>query len=83
MTDILDTVAEELSHFTPSNPTEYLASQIARKLSDTDKLRQYLVLFEHYPEEVLISAFRRCSENETLDGESFLRHFRELTMQTS
>jgi hypothetical protein len=83
MTEILDTVAEEVSHFTPSNSTEYLALQFARKLSNTDKLRQYLVLFEHYPEEVLLSAFRRCKDSETLDGESFLRHFRELTMQTS
>ena len=83
MTDILNTVAEQASHFTPSNPTEYLALQIARKLSVTDELRQYLVLFEHYPEELLLSVFRRCSESEALDGGSFLRNFRELTMQTS
>jgi hypothetical protein len=83
MTDILNTVADQISHFTPSSPTEYLALQIARKLSDMDELRQYLVLFEHYPEDLLLSAFRRCSENKTLSGQAFLQNFRELTMQPS
>lgn len=83
MTDILNTVAQQISHFTPSSSNEYLALQIASKLGDRDKLRQYLVLFEHYPEELLLQIFRQCSESETLSGESFMQNFRELTMQHS
>ena len=83
MTDILKTVAEQMSHFIPSRPDEYLALQIARKLSDMNELRQYLVLFEHYPDDLLLTAFRRCSESETLTGEQYMRTFRELTMQAS
>jgi hypothetical protein len=82
MMNILNRIAKQSQHFTPSSPTEYLALQVARKLGDLSSFRQYLVLFEHYPEELLLSVFRRCSESETLSGEQYMRIFRELTLQT-
>jgi hypothetical protein len=82
MRNILSRVAKQSQHFTPTSPTEYLALQIARKLGDITAFRQYLVLFEHYPEDLLLTAFRRCSESETLTGEQYMHTFRELTLQT-
>jgi hypothetical protein len=81
MTNILNRVARYAGHFTPSSPQEYLALQVARKLGDISTFRQYLVLFEHYPEDLLLKSFRRCSESGTLSGEHYMRAFRELTMQ--
>lgn len=82
MSDILSRVASQAAHFIPTNPTEYLALQVARKLDDLGAFRQYLVLFEHYPEDLLLRTFRRCSESETLTGEHYMRTFRELTFQS-
>jgi hypothetical protein len=82
MSNILSTVASQSAHFIPSNPTEYLALQVARKLGDIGAFRQYLVLFEHYPEDLLLRVFRRCSDGETLSGEQYMRTFRELTLQS-
>ena len=82
MSDILETIASQAAHFIPANPTEYLALQVARKLGDLGAFRQYLVLFEHYPEDLLLRIFRRCSERETLSGEHYMRTFRELTLQS-
>jgi hypothetical protein len=82
MSNILSTVASQSAHFIPSNPTEYLALQVARKLGDIGAFRQYLVLFEHYPEDLLLRVFRRCSDSETLSGEQYMRTFRELTLQS-
>lgn len=82
MSNILSRVANQAAHFIPTNPTEYLALQVARKLGDLIAFRQYLVLFEHYPEDLLLRIFRRCSESETLTGEHYRRTFRELTFQS-
>jgi hypothetical protein len=82
MSNILNTVASQSAHFIPSNPTEYLALQVAKKLGDIGAFRQYLVLFEHYPEDLLLRIFRHCSESETLSGEHYMRAFRELTLQS-
>jgi hypothetical protein len=79
MTQILDRVAHYFSYFTPSKITEYLALQVARKLSDTTAFRHYLVLFEHYPEHLLLDIFRRCQSDDTLTGEHFMRLLREQT----
>jgi len=81
MTNILSRVARHAGHFTPGSPQEYLALQVARKLGDIPTFRQYLVLFEHYPEDLLLKVFRRCLESETLTGEHYMGAFRELTMQ--
>ena len=82
MSDILSRIANQAAHFIPADPTEYLALQIARKLGDLGAFRQYLVLFEHYSEDLLLRAFRRCSESETLTGEHYMRAFRQLTFQS-
>lgn len=82
MSNILSRVANQSTHFIPENPAEYLALQVARKLGDLIAFRQYLVLFEHYPEDLLLRIFRRCSESETLTGEQYMRTLRELTLQS-
>lgn len=83
MTNILSTVAEQNGKFTPSKPSHYLAVQIAKRLSDAEAVRHYLVLFEHHPEHILLEAFHRCSAGANPSGESFMRAFRELTHQNS
>lgn len=82
MKNILSRIAKQSQRFTPTNPTEYLALQVARKLGDITAFRQYLVLFEHYPEDLLLTVFRQCSERGTLTGEQYMRTLRELTLQT-
>ncbi len=82
MKNILSRIAKQSQYFTPASPTEYLALQVARKLGDVNAFRQYLVLFEHYPEDLLLTVFRQCAESETLTGAQYMRNFRELTLQT-
>jgi len=81
MTDILERVAEQASHFIPSTPGQYIAMHVAKRLSATEHLRDYLVLFEHYPEEFLLQIFRKCCAEERPTGEAFMQNLRELTMQ--
>lgn len=83
MSNILGLIADQARHFTPSSPREYLALQIARKLGDSSAFRQYLVLFEHYPEELLLQVFHKCSEQGSPNGAAFMHTFRELTARTS
>ena len=72
MTNILEQVAKSASRFTPSNPKEYLALQIARKLSDLGSVRHYAVLFERHGEERFLNIFRRCAEENAMTGEHFM-----------
>jgi hypothetical protein len=81
MTNILNTVAKQVSKFIPSNMTQYLVLQVARRLSDEMALRHYLVLFEHHSEDILLQVFRKCSAEQNLTGTYFMRSFRELTLQ--
>jgi hypothetical protein len=81
MTNILETVAESQEPATPRSPREYLALQVSRRLGDLSVRRQFMVLFEHYPEELLIQAFRRCLKYERPSTADFMRVFRELTGQ--
>ena len=81
MTNILNTVARQVGKFVPSNPTQYIAMQVAMRLSDEAALRHYLVLFEHHPEDLLLQVFHRCAARKKLTGAEFMRTFRELTMQ--
>jgi hypothetical protein len=83
MTNILNTVARQVGKFVPSNPTQYLVLQVARRLSDETALRHYLVLFEHHPEDLLLQVFRICAASQQLTGAEFMRTFRELTMQAT
>lgn len=82
MTHILNTLTEQAAGFKPSNPTEYLALQIARRLSDLGAVRHYAVLFEHHSEDVLLRVYSRCSKEQKLTGPDFMRIFRELTLQS-
>ena len=79
MTNILERVADYVGRFSPSKPSEYLALQIARKLGDQSVFRHYLVLFEHYPEELLLDIYRRCRKEGHLTGEHFMKVLREIT----
>lgn len=83
MTNIIDTFAAAAQGFVPNIPREYLAVQIARKLNDVQAVRHYSVLFEHYPEELLLSVFRQCRDENNLSGSAFMQKFRELTMQST
>jgi hypothetical protein len=81
MTNILNAIAKQSASFIPSNPTEYLALQIARRLSDETALRHYMILFEHHPEDLLLRVYRHCAKEQKLTGQDFMRTFRELTVQ--
>lgn len=79
MIKILDKVADSLGRFMPTTPRDYLVLQIVRKLGDLDALRHYLVLFEHYPEALLLNIYRRCQKASRLSGECFMEFLREQT----
>jgi hypothetical protein len=81
MPNILNTIAEQSASFIPTSPTQYLALQIARRLSDETALRHYLVLFEHHPEDLLVRVYHRCATEQKLTGPEFMRTFRELTIE--
>jgi ABC-type sulfate transport system substrate-binding protein len=83
MTNILNTLAKQAANFVPSNPAQYLALQLAKRLSDESALRHYLVLFEHHPEDLLLRVYDKCASQEKLSGPDFMRTFRELTLQES
>ena len=76
MSNILEKVADSLGRFSPSQPREYLALQIARKLNDLEAVRHYAVLFEHHPEDLLIEIYRRCAKEGRLTGEHFMSSLR-------
>ena len=77
MTNILDRVADSLGRFMPTKPTDYLALQIARRLGNLDAFRHYLILFEHYPEDLLVNIYRRCQKAGKLTGECFMEFLSE------
>lgn len=81
MTDILGTLARSRSHFMPTKPNEYLALQLAKRLSDQTSIRFYLTLFERHSEELVLRAFRKCKERGTLTGADFLQTIKHLTHQ--
>jgi hypothetical protein len=80
MTAILDRMLRAQA-LAPRNPLEYLALQIARKLSDLEHGREYAVLLEHFPEEIILHAFRRARSRNDLNREGFLSAFRSLTLE--
>jgi len=81
MTNILNAIAEQAANFVPTSPTQYLALQIARRLSDETALRHYLVLFEHHPEDLMVRVYHRCAKEQRLTGPEFMRSFRQLTIE--
>ncbi len=79
MTNILEQMVKTPSRFTPSNAAEYLALQIARKLSDLEAVRSYAALSEKYGEEHILDIFHRCAEENTLTGQSFMHLLKTVT----
>jgi len=78
MTTLLEKIAKSSGRFTPTDAREYLALQIARKLSDLEAVRHYAVLFEHHPEHLLLDIYRRCENKGQLTGEAFMKSLRSL-----
>ena len=60
MIQILGRVAEPLDRFQPATPQEFFALQLARKLGDAGRLRDYLGFVQHHSIDVLIRAYRRA-----------------------
>jgi hypothetical protein len=81
MTSILDRFLDAQREFIATSPTEYLALQIARKLSELGHVREYAVLLENFPQEIIVHSFRRAQARGRAHHEGFLSAFRELTMQ--
>ncbi|MBA2679388.1 MAG: hypothetical protein H0U76_13440 [Ktedonobacteraceae bacterium] len=83
MVDILRTISSSRGRFQPATPNEYVGLQIARKLSDLPHVREYVILLEHYPAELVIRAFQETAQGERPERDSFLFHFRKITNQTT
>jgi len=81
MTSILDRYLDAQRSFSPTSPTEYLALQIARKLSALGHVKEYAALLEHFPLETIVQAFRKAKSRGHVQHDGFLFAFRELTMQ--
>jgi hypothetical protein len=79
MTEILERMLEAQRQ-APRSPLEYLALQIARKLSAMEHSREYGVLLENFPAEIVLHAYRRARGRNDLSHEGFLSAFRSLTM---
>ena len=77
MIKILDKVADSLGRFRPTKPRDYVALQMARKLGNIDAFRHYLILFEHYPEDLLVNIYHRCHNAGRLTGECFMEFLSE------
>jgi hypothetical protein len=53
---------------------------MAARLQDLPNLNRYLVLFEHFPKELLLQAYQEAQRAGSL-GEGFFAAFRKLTHQ--
>ena len=80
MTSILDMCIEQ-QFDRPNSAQQFLALQIARKLGDLRAVREYAVLLEHFPEEIIVNAFRRARARGSLTKEGFLAAFRNIVGQ--
>lgn len=75
--NILEQVANENSHFVPANPPHFLALRIAHALKGLSELTRFVVLSEHYPEELMLKAYRRARRSEK-PLETFFVFFQEI-----
>jgi hypothetical protein len=80
MTSILDICLQQ-QFDRPKSPREFLALQIARRLNDLHGVREYAVLLEHFPEEIIVNAFHRARAGESLTKDGFLAAFRNIVGQ--
>lgn len=81
MTSILDRFLDAQRPFSATNPQEYLALQIARKLSEIEHVKEYAALLEHFPQDTIVHSFLRAQARGRGHHEGFVCAFRELTMQ--
>lgn len=79
-TNILERLANSRATFVPSNPLQFLALRMAARLQDLPNLSRYLVLFEHFPKEVLLQAYQEAQRAGGL-REDFFGAFSKLTSQ--
>lgn len=75
MTSILDIYASQ-QFDRPGSQREYLALQIARRLGDLARVRDYIALLENFPEELIVGAFRAARATVPLSRNGFLAAFR-------
>jgi hypothetical protein len=81
LTSILDRFLDAQQPFIATSSQEYLALQIARKLSELGHVKEYTALLEHFSQETVIHSFRRAQARGRGHHEGFLAAFRELTTQ--
>jgi hypothetical protein len=62
--NILDQVAKRNGRFVPANPRHLLALRIANSLNGLEELTRFVVLSEHYPEELLLKAYREARQSD-------------------
>jgi len=80
MPTILERLASS-AQFLPSSPLQFLALRMTARLQDLPNLSRYLVLFEHFPKELLLQAYQEARRAGSL-GDGFFGAFRKLTNQT-
>jgi hypothetical protein len=76
MTGILDSMMAKSQTFFPQSVAEYTALQLAKKLSDTDRLWKYLSLFQRRPSTVILEAFASAQAG-GLTGKELITVFEE------
>jgi hypothetical protein len=81
MTSILDRFLDAQRPFNASTPQEFLALQIARKLSDMEHVKEYATLLEHFEQDKIIRAFQKARAHGRLHRDEFLSAFRKLATQ--
>ena len=82
MTDILDRVGASSEHFRPGSITDFFALQLARKLGDVARLKNYLVVTQQHPQHWLLQAFQTAARKPGGPGtlvERFDAELRRLT----
>lgn len=80
-TNILERLASSAAELIPANSLQFLALRMAARLQDLPNLSRYLVLFEHFPKELLLQAYQQAQKAGSL-GDGFFDAFRKLTNQS-
>jgi len=81
MSTILSRVATPTGQFRPQTILQFQTLQIARKVDDRLNLRNYLVLAEHYPWDVLLKSFHHAANAKDHQRDAFWNQFRQITHQ--
>jgi len=84
MSNILDQMASSYRQFRPQTPQEFFALQLAKRLKDEARLREYLILVDRYPRPLLLQAFQvatRTAKDGTAHSEQFHLQLNQLINQ--